>query len=258
MFDYLWWLLPNFFKKHVGENSIVKSLFEIFANAVSSIKTDTLKTRLSAFIGRADTLTDYYELEGDADLLLHGADRMLPKKETESIEEYRDRLLNDPYYRPLMGTKEGMKYYLEHFIPQIRVDFIYEIYADDKKWIVLSNYDQGREATFNLSYLFIADEMNLEEYVDLRKMRIYSNEDLSQPEFLFWVKVYNEILEDGSFTIYPEKILEKIDRLKPGHTRGFLAFNLIDNEFTNLSDGQVFIGETINIEGQTVMPAALS
>jgi len=258
MFDYLWWLLPNFFKKSIKSNSIIRGLVHVFADAISSIKQNTLKARLSHFISKAETTTDYYETETSDDLSLHGEDKILPQKDGETTDDYRQRLLDDPNYRILLGTKAGIKHYLEHFIPEIRVDFIYEISADDKKWIVLSIYDQQREAKFNLSHLFNADDILLEDYSPLRQMRIYSTEDLNLPEFLFWVKVYNRINEDGLFTVYPEKILEKIDRLKPAHTKGHLAFNLIDNEFTNLVDGQVIIGENITVEGKTVDPPAIA
>ena len=166
-----------------------------------------------------------------------------------------DELLIDPQMRAFLGTKEGMKYYLELLLPDIRVDFIYELSADGMKWILFNTKDLSKQAMFNRSVLLSKEDQELAEYASNRKTRIYSKSDRRLPEFLFWVKVYNRIKEDSTYTVYPEKIIEKIDRLKPAHTKSYLVFNLLDVEVTNISEGQVFIGETVNIEGNVVQSA---
>ncbi|MFQ6615012.1 MAG: hypothetical protein ACE5D1_09240 [Fidelibacterota bacterium] len=151
--------------------------------------------------------------------------------------------------RTFLGTKEGLKYYLELLIPEIRVDFIYEIAADEMKWILFSKRDRDRAASFNRSVLLSKADRDSLEFERNRKTRIYSKTDNNKPEFLFWVKVYNPVTEENVFTIYPEKILSIIDRLKPAHTRGYLLFNYLDPRIVTPLDGQVFIGNTIDITG---------
>lgn len=248
MFDYLWWLLPSFMKKSLTKNSNLRGIFRVIADSLREVKTGVFKSRLSKFSLSAETNTDFYESDYPVFFKEHAKDKNLPDADLNT-------LLMDPWMRTFLGTKEGLKYYLEMMIPDIRVDFIYEIAADNMKWILFSKRELNREASFNRSVLLSREDRNLLEFSANRKTRIYSKSDLNKPEFLFWVKVYNRIKEDGNFAVHPESIIAKIDRLKPAHTKGYLVLNFIDVEVTNLSDGQVFIGETVNIEGTTVQVA---
>lgn len=249
MFDYLWWLLPSFMKKHQDENSNLRGILNSVADSFTDIKISILKSRLTKFFIPTDTTTDFYETDYPFFLQEHAKDKNLPQVGL-------DELLIDPQMRTFLGTNEGMKYYLEMMIPDIRVDFIYEIAADDMKWILFSKRDKDRVSSFNRSVLLSKGDQDLEEFGNNRKTRIYSKTDLNKPEFLFWVKVYNRIKEDGTYTVYPERIIAKIDRLKPAHVKGYLVFNYLDVKVTNISEGQVFIGETVNIEGNAVQSAA--
>lgn len=248
MFDYLWWLLPSFMKKSQRENSNVKGILGTVADSLFALKDSILKSRLTKFFVTTDTKTDFYDTEYTDYLKMHAFDRNLPHVSQEE-------LLIDPQMRTFQGTKQGIKYYSELLIPEIRVDFIYEISADDKKWVLFSKSDQEREAMFNRSVLLSKFDRDDPAFTTYRFTRIYSRDDNSLPEFLFWVKAYNRINEDGTLTVYPEKILTTIDRFKPAHTRGYLVFNYIDVEITNITEGQVFISETVNFEGKVVQLA---
>jgi len=248
MFDYLYWLLPSFMKKSQRDDSNLRGIFKTIAESLRQLKSDILKSRLSKFFIPTDTTTDFYETDYQGFLEEHARDKNLPNVGL-------DELLIDPQMRAFLGTKEGMKYYLELLLKDIRVDYIYEISADGMKWILFKATDLSKQAMFNRSVLFSKEDQKLEEYSSNRKTRIYSKTDLDKPEFLFWVKIYNRIQENGKYTVYPEKIIEKINRLKSAHTKGYLVFNLLDVEVTNISEGQVFIGETVNIEGNVVQSA---
>lgn len=245
MFDYLWWLLPSFMKKSLNKNSNLRGIFKTIAESLNCVKSAIYKSRLSKFFTQTETRTDFYETEYDDFLKVHADDKNLPNM---GINE----LLIDPQMRAFLGTKEGMKYYLELLIPNIRVDYIYEISADGMKWIVLKAKDMEKEAMFNRSVLLTTADREREVYTSNRKTRIYSKDDLNLPEFLFWVKVYNRITENGTYTVYPEKILENIDRFKPAHTKGYLVFNHIDVGIENIVEGQVFITEEIDLSGSVI------
>ena len=245
MFEYLWWLLPSFMKKSLVKSSNLRGILHTVADSLTEIKTSILKTRLSKFFIPTDTSTDFYETDYPDFLEEHAKDKNL---DNIGINE----LLIDPQMRAFLGTKEGMRYYLELMIPDIRVDFIYEISADGKKWIVLKKISQEKEAMFNRSVLLSIAERESEQFASNRKTRIYSKMDNQLPEFLFWVKVYNRITEDGTYTVYPEKIIEKIDRLKPAHTKGHLVFNHIDVGIENIVEGQVFISNEIDLNGSII------
>lgn len=245
MFDYLWWLLPSFMKKHQDVNPNLRGILNSVADSFTDIKISILKSRLTKFFIPTDTATDFYETDYPEFLLEHAKDKNLPQVGL-------DELLIDPQMRTFLGTKEGMKYYLELLLPEIRVDFIYEISADGKKWILLKAKHIENQAMFNRSVLLSkADQFKL-KYERKRKTRIYSKADHNLPEFLFWVKVYNRIIEDGAYTVYPEKIIHKIDRLKPAHTKGHLVFNHIDVGLDNIVEGQVFITEEIDLNGSVI------
>jgi hypothetical protein len=248
MFDYLWWLLPSFLKKSLTKNSNLRGILNSAADSLTAVKISILKSRLAKFFIPAESSTDFNETDYPFFLQEHAKDRSLPGVDMNT-------LLIDPRMRTFLGTKEGMKYYLELLIPEIRVDFIYEIAADEMKWILFSKRDLLREAPFNRSVLLSKADRDLLEFMSNRKTRIYSKTDLNKPEFLFWVKVYDRIKEDGTFAVYPERIIAKIDRLKPAHVKGHLVFNYLDVQVTNISEGQVFIGETVNIEGNVVQSA---
>ncbi|MBC8400384.1 MAG: hypothetical protein H8E14_02730 [Candidatus Marinimicrobia bacterium] len=242
MFDYLWWLLPSFMKKSLIKNSNLRGIIRTVATSLSEVKTVILKSRLAKFFIPTDTTTDFYETDYPEYLLEHAKDKNLPQP---GLNE----LTIDPQMRTFLGTKDGMKYYLEMMIPEIRVDFIYELTADETKWLIFSKSHQIREALFNRSVLLNKPDQINEDYEGKRKTRIYSKADQKMPEFSFWVKVYNPITEENSFTVYPEKILPIIDRLKPAHTRGYLVFNYIDPRIITPLDGQVFIGSSIDVSG---------
>ena len=245
MFEYLWWLLPSFMKKSQNEISNLRGILHTVADSVTTIKTSILKSRLSKFFIPTDTSTDFYETDYLEFLEEHAKDKNLDNM------DYNE-LLIDPQMRAFLGTKEGMRYYLEFLIPDIRVDFIYEISADGKKWIVLKKISQETEAMFNRSVLLSIAERESEQFASNRKTRIYSKMDNEHPEFLFWVKIYNRITEDGTYTVYPERIIEKIDRLKPAHTKGHLVFNHIDVGIENIVEGQVFISNEIDLNGSII------
>lgn len=242
MFEYLWWLLPKFLKKNQNNDSNLRGIFRTIATSLSEVKTVILKSRLSKFFIPAETTTDFYETDYSEYLIEHAKDKNLPQL---GLNE----LTLDPQMRVLLGTKQGLKYYLESFIPEIRVDFIYELTADESKWLIFSKSHQIREALFNQSVLLNKpDQINV-NYEGYRKTRIYSKADQKKPEFSFWVKVYNPITEENCFTVYPERILPIIDRFKPAHTRGYLVFNYIDPRILTPLDGQVFIGSSIDVSG---------
>ena len=242
MFDYLWWLLPSFLKKSPNEHSYLRRILQSIAENLTAVKTAILKSRLTKFFIPADTTTDYYGTDYPFFLQEHAKDRSLPGGDMNT-------LLIDPKMRTLLGTKEGLKYYLELFNPGIRVDFIYETAADEMKWILFSKRDLDKEASFNRSVLLNQSERNHGDYEGCRKTRIYSRADPNRSEFLFWVKVYNPITDENDFKVYPEKILSGVDRLKPAHTRGYLVFNYLDPQIAEPRDGQVFIGNAIDIAG---------
>ncbi|MBC8550842.1 MAG: hypothetical protein H8D23_14450 [Candidatus Brocadiales bacterium] len=245
MFEYLWWLLPSFMKKSLVKSSNLRGILHTVADSLIAIKTSILKSRLSKFFILTDTTTNFYETDYQSFLEEHAKDKNL-----DNIG--LDELLIDPQMRAFLGTKEGMKYYLELLVPNIRVDYIYEISADGMKWIVLKAKDHDSEAMFNRSVLLTTADREREVYTSNRKTRIYSKDDLNLPEFLFWVKVYNRITENGTYTVYPEKIIEKIDRLKPAHTKGHLVFNHIDVGIENIVEGQVFISNEIDLNGSII------
>ena len=249
MFEYLWWLLPSFMKKSQSEISNLRGILHTVADSLTAIKTSILKSRLSKFFIPTDTNTLFYESDYQNFLEEHAKDKNL---DNMGIDE----LLIDPQMRAFLGTKEGMKYYLELLVPNIRVDFIYEISADGKKWILFKAKDMEKEAMFNRSVLLSIADKESEQFASNRKTRIYSKMDNQLPEFLFWVKVYNRITEDGTYTVYPEKIIEKIDRLKPAHTKGHLVFNHIDVGIENIVEGQVFITEEIDLDGSVIISNA--
>jgi len=249
MFEYLWWLLPSFMKKSQNEYSNLRGILNSIAGSLTDIKTSILKSRLSKFFIPTDTNTNFYETDYQSFLEEHA-------KEKNLLNVVLNELLIDPHMRAFLGTKEGMRYYLELLIPDIRVDFIYEISADGKKWIVLKKKSQETEAMFNRSVLLSKTDQINSQYETNRKTRIYSKMDNQLPEFLFWVKIYNRITEDGTYTVYPEKIIEKIDRLKPAHTKGHLVFNHIDVGIENIVEGQVFITEEIDLDGSVIISNA--
>lgn len=249
MFEYLWWLLPSFMKKSQSENSNLRGIMNAVADSLTAVKISIIKSRLSKFFIPTDTNTLFYESDYQTFLEEHAKDKNL---DSFGIDE----LLIDPQMRAFLGTKEGMRYYLELMIPNIRVDFIYEISADGKKWILLKANDIETEAMFNRSVLLSIANKENEQFSSNRKTRIYSKMDNELPEFLFWVKIYNRITEDGTYTVYPEKIIEKIDRLKPAHTKGHLVFNHIDVGIENIVEGQVFITEKIDLNGSVIISNA--
>ncbi len=249
MFEFLWWLLPSFMKKSLVKSSNLRGILNAVADSLTTIKTSILKTRLSKFFIPTDTNTNFYESDYQMFLEEHSKDKNLDNMDF-------NELLIDPQMRAFLGTKEGMKYYLELLVPNIRVDFIYEISADGKKWILFKAKDMEKEAMFNRSVLLSKAERESEQFASNRKTRIYSKNDNELPEFLFWVKVYNRITENGTYTVYPEKIIEKIDRLKPAHTKGHLVFNHIDVGIENIVEGQVFITEEIDLDGSVIISNA--
>lgn len=249
MFEYLWWLLPSFIKKSLKDDSIIRGLFQVIAASLADVKTSILKSRLTRFFIPANTATDFYATDYPGYLKKHALDRNLPDKDL-------NELLIDPQMRTFLGTKQGIKYYLELMLPGIRVDYIYEISADEMKWILFSKRDLEREAQCNHSVLFSYLDRDHPDFRIYRKTRVYSNVDNNKPEFLFWVKVYDQLPEDGAYTVYPDRIILAIDRLKPAHTRGYLVFNFLDPEIIYPSQGQVFIGNTIDITGNIRQPAA--
>jgi len=246
MLDYLWWLLPSFLKKTNSPASNTRGLLSVFATEFELLKSAILKTRLSKFFSQIETRTNYFETEHAENLLAHAKDRGLPAVDI-------DTLLRDPEMRGVLGSKQGMKYYLELLIPGIRVDYLYEIGADAKKWLVFGKRDLPGEAQYNRSVLLNADLQDQGEYADYRSTRVYSKHDQNLPEFLFWVKVYNPITAEHQFSVYPEIILAAIDRFKPAHTKGHLVFNYLDPEVLSPWDGQVFIGNNINVSGSIKM-----
>jgi len=245
MFEYLWWLLPSFMKKSLNTNSNLRGILNAVADSLTAVKISIIKSRLSKFFIPTDTTTDFYETDYLEFFEEHAKDKNL---DNIGIDE----LLIDPQMRAFLGTKEGMRYYLELLIPNIRVDFIYEISADGKKWILLKAKEIETEAMFNRSVLLSNADRESEQFASNRKTRIYSKNDNQLPEFLFWVKVYNRITENGTYTVYPEKIIEKIDRLKPAHTKGHLVFNHIDVGIENIVEGQVFITNEIDLNGSVI------
>lgn len=236
-------------KKSQSENSNLRGILNTVADSLTALKTSILKTRLSKFFIPTNTNTNFYETDYQMFLEEHSKDKNL-----DNINY--NELLIDPQMRAFLGTKEGMKYYLELLVPNIRVDFIYEISADGMKWILLKKKSQETEAMFNRSVLLTKTDQTNSQYEANRKTRIYSKMDNELPEFLFWVKVYNRIAEDGTYTVYPEKIIEKIDRLKPAHTKGHLVFNHIDVGIDNIVEGQVFITEKIDLNGSVIISNA--
>jgi|GEM_PF-2583901 len=248
MFEYLWWLLPAFLKKSTTKRSNMRGLIEVISDELWEVKQSILKSRLSKFVAHHTTTTDYYESEYAENLSLHAFDRGLPGVPAESLRI-------DALKRESLGNKAGMKYYLELMNPGVRLDFLYEIGADLKKWLIFNTRDLASEAAVNRSVLLSASDLALNSSVQNRSTRIYSKAEVNAYEFLFWAKIYNPIGETGEFTVYPEKILESLDRLKPAHTRGFLVFNLLDPEVLSPWDGQVFIGTSIDISGTIKTPA---
>ncbi|MBC8193973.1 MAG: hypothetical protein H8E18_16420 [FCB group bacterium] len=242
MFEYLWWLLPAFLKKSTTKGSSMQGLIEVISDELWEIKQSILKSRLSKFVSHHSTTTDYYQSEHAENLSLHASDRGLPGVPAES-------LIIDAVKRESLGSKVGMKYYLELMNPGVRLDFLYEIGADLKKWLIFNPTDLASEAAVNRSVLLNASDLALHSNAQNRSTRIYSKAEASTPEYLFWAKVYNPIGESGEFTVYPEKILNSLDRLKPAHTMGFLVFNFLDPEVLSPWDGQVFIGTSIDISG---------
>ncbi len=249
MFEYLWWLLPSFMKKALKGDSTIRGLLRVIATRLMDIKTAIMKSRLTRFFIPTDTATDFYETDYPKYLKKHALDRNLPEADL-------NELLIDPQMRTFLGTKQGMIYYLGMMLPDIRVDYIYEISADEMKWILFSKRDLEREAQFNRSVLFSYLDRDHLDFGIYRKTRIYSKVDTAWPEFLFWVKVYNQINGNGTYTVYPERIILAIDRLKPAHTRGYLVFNFLDPEIIYPLQGQVFIGNTIDITGTIRQPLA--
>jgi len=256
MFQYIRWLLPKFLKQKLTRNSVLTGLLVTIAASLQETKMALLTSRLRRFIAQTQTKSDYYRTEDGDDLAFHGLDRGLEKQPEETVADFRKRLLRDPDFRPALGTHQGLKHYLEQRIPAIRVDFIYEIAADDQKWLVFSERDLSSEATFNHSVLNSATSLDEPAFQEFRGTRIYSGLDTEPAEFIFWVKVYNPLSEEGKYRVYPEKILKEIDRLKPAHTRGYLVFNLLDPEWIFPQDGQVFIGTAIDIIGRIRQPIA--
>ncbi len=242
MFKYLWWLLPKFLKKNQAADSNLKGLLQSIAQGLQDVKAAILKSRLTMFFIPTETSTNFYETDYPEYLKRHATQRNLP-------EAGLDELLVDPEMRKLLGTKQGLKYYLERMIPEIRVDFIYELSADESKWLIFSRSQKHKEALFNRSVLLNKSDQHYSNYEGYRKTRIHGKADQMRPEFLFWVKVYNPVTEENRFTVYPEIILAMIDRFKPAHTRGYLVFNYIDPRILTPLDGQVFIGNTIDIAG---------
>jgi len=248
MFEYLQWLLPSFYKKCIKPESSIQGLLQVIADELGNIKQSILKSRLSKYFTHYPTTTNYYDSDYSDNIKLHALDRGLPGVLAESLAV-------DPQKRESLGNKAGMKYYLELLNQGIRLDFLYELGADLKKWLIFNTVDLASEMSVNRSVLLNTSDLAGNVNAQNRSTRIYSKAEISAPEFLFWAKVYNPIGESGEFRVYPETILKSIDRLKPAHTRGFLVFNFLDPEVLSPLDGQVFIGTTIDVSGTIRMVA---